>query len=142
MGRRFLLKNLVKASVKENKVIWTNGYKCGTDREVFADYLLFIYQYAGTYSLSKEMKEKNVENLEAGDVFIAGGFPGHAVMTVDSAYDKKTNKKIMLLAQSYMPSQEFHILKSHTDISPWYHVEDEELITPCWKFEKGCLKEF
>jgi len=48
----------------------------------------------------------------------------------------------MLLGQSYMPSQEFHILKSYENINPWYFVEDEVLKTPEWTFEKGSLMEF
>ena len=58
------------------------------------------------------------------------------------AINKKTGRKIMLLGQSYMPSQEFHILKSYENINPWYFVEDEVLKTPEWTFEKGSLMEF
>ncbi|MCK7517950.1 MAG: DUF4846 domain-containing protein [Ignavibacteriales bacterium] len=56
-----------------------------------------------------------------------GGNPGHVVMVVDLAKDKSTGNRIMLLGQSYMPSQEFHVLKSNTDIFPWYYVRDEKL---------------
>ena len=48
----------------------------------------------------------------------------------------------MLLGQSYMPSQEFHILKSYESISPWYYIEDDILETPEWTFNKGSLVEF
>jgi hypothetical protein len=48
----------------------------------------------------------------------------------------------MLIAQSYMPSQEIHILKSFEEFSPWYKVEEKELHTPEWTFPKGSLRRF
>lgn len=125
-----------------NNVEWKGGYKKGYDREVFESYLKFIYMYAGTYSLSKESAEKNIDDIQPGDFFIYGGSPGHVVLVLDIAENPKTGKKIMLLGQSYMPSQEFHILKSAEKINPWYNIEDDILRTPEWTFQKGSLKEF
>lgn len=128
--------------VSGNKTTWKEGYKKGTSRDVFDEYLKFIYAYAGTYSLSKEAKPKSIENIFPGDFFIYGGSPGHVVLVLDVAINKKNGKTIMLLGQSYMPSQEFHILKSYEKISPWYYVEDEILETPEWTFYKGSLMRF
>lgn len=104
-----------------------------------------IFTYAGTYSLSKELIPVNMNDLKIGDVFIQGGFPGHAVIVVDMAVNPKNNDKIFLLAQSYMPAQELQILKNPNDenLSPWYSVDfSGELITPEWKFLKSDLKRF
>ena len=128
--------------VTGNDTAWKSGYKTGNTRDVFDEYLKFIYSYAGTYSLSKESKKKSIENIVPGDFFIYGGSPGHVVLVLDVAVNKKTGKKIMLLGQSYMPSQEFHILKSYESISPWYYIEDNILETPEWTFGKGSLMEF
>lgn len=128
--------------VSGNKTQWESGYKKGFGRDVFEEYLRFIYSYAGTYSLSQEAKKKNISNIEIGDFFIYGGNPGHVVLVLDIAIDKSTEKKIMLLGQSYMPSQEFHILKSYKNISPWYYIEDTILETPEWIFQKGSLMGF
>ena len=59
--------------------------------------------------------------MKIGDVFIKGGSPGHAVTIVDIAINPKTNKKVFLLAQSYMPAQEIKILKNpnNSELSPW-----------------------
>lgn len=46
----------------------------------FKSYLRKIFMYAGTASLSKELKPVAVNEVQAGDVFIQGGFPGHAVI--------------------------------------------------------------
>lgn len=128
--------------VSGNNVTWKSGYKQGSSRDVFDEYLKFIYCYAGTYSLSKESKEKSIEKIMPGDFFIYGGTPGHVVLVLDVAINKKTGKKIMLLGQSYMPSQEFHILKSYENINPWYYIEDKILKTPEWTFDKDSLMEF
>ena len=128
--------------VSGNNAVWKSGFKKGNDRDVFEEYLKFIYAYAGTYSLSKESKSKAIENIKPGDFFIYGGSPGHVVLVLEVAVDKKTGKKVMLLGQSYMPSQEFHILKSYESFSPWYNVEDTVLKTPEWTFDKGTLMEF
>ena len=54
----------------------------------------------------------NVEDIEIGDVFIQTGNPyGHAIIIVDVAINKN-KEKIFMLAQSYMPAQEIHILKN------------------------------
>ena len=78
-------------------------------------------------------------------LLIKGGFPGHAVIVVDVATNSKTNKRIYLLAQSYMPAQELQILKNPNNeaISPWYEVNNEnEINTPEWTFKANELKRF
>lgn len=131
-----------RVKVDGNKSTWKDGFKKGFTRDIFDQYLRFIYMYAGTYSLSLESKRKNVSEIKIGDYYIKGGSPGHVVMVVDLAKDNKTGKMIMLLGQSYMPSQEFHILKSNTNITPWYYVSDSELLTPEWNFERNSLMSF
>ena len=105
-----------------------------------------VFNYCGTASLSKEMQTKSdLETITAGDVFIQGGFPGHAVMVMDVAEHRDTGEKLFLLAQSYMPAQEMHILKNFNDdaISPWFSVNFvEQLNTPEWTFTKDDLKQF
>ena len=80
--------------------------------------------------------------IQPGDVLIHGGFPGHAVIVIDVAINKD-GRKIYLLAQSYMPAQDIHVLKNYVnpDISPWYKVNDEtEIKTPEYTFTKYELK--
>ena len=71
-----------------------------------------------------------------GDILIRGGFPGHAVIVIDVATNAKGNR-IYLLAQSYIPAQDIHLLNnpSNKKISPWYLVNEEErIITPEYLF--------
>lgn len=49
-----------------------------------------------------------------------------------------------MLAQSYMPAQDIHILKnpSRGEI-PWYDVDfGSKLVTPEWVFDRGALRRF
>jgi hypothetical protein len=114
-------------------------------RGCFESYLQTVFSYAGTLSLSKELQQvTDVKDIVPGCVFIKGGSPGHAVLVVDVAYNVATKQKVFLLAQSYMPAQDIHVLRNPTSfLSPWYSTEFSNLLyTPEWIFERGQLKRF
>ncbi len=97
----------------------------------------YVFAYAGTYSLEHELKPVTAEAIEIGDVFVKGGFPGHAVLVADMASNPQTGERRFLLVQSYMPAQEMHVLKNPaaSDGSPWYPAAFEgALVTPEWTF--------
>ena len=136
-----------RPSIKGNKVNWILNAKADTSYTNFLKYMENVFMYAGSASLSKELKPKKIEDIEIGDVFIQGGFPGHAVIVVDVAINTTTNKKIFLVAQSYMPAQDIHILKNFNDenISPWYEIPTNKLDkinTPQWTFALSNLMSF
>lgn len=133
-----------RIKVSGNNVNWflsgDKDYSYGT----FKNYLEMVFSYAGTLSLSKELKNIPEKNINTGDVFIFGGSPGHAVLVIDVAEDNNKNK-IFLLAQSYMPAQDIHVIKNfeNPDLSPWYDLNDsDKLYTPEWTFEKTTLMRF
>jgi len=131
--------------VQGNQVQWIEREVSSTSYDSFWKYLEMVFTYAGTYSLSKELKKVAVSDMQIGDVFIQGGFPGHAVIVVDMVKDVTSGKKLFLLAQSYMPAQELHILSNpnNEQLSPWYKLDfGEELATPDWLFYEGDLKRF
>jgi hypothetical protein len=112
----------------------------------FRSWMNYIFSFANTASLIKELKKVNIINdIEIGDVFIKQGNPyGHAVIVVDVAKNSK-GEKIFLLAQSYMPAQEIHVLKNpeNNDINPWYSTRIENtLITPEYFFSINDLCRF
>lgn len=134
-----------RIQVKGNKVQWYLKEKPSDTRENFMAYMQTVFMYAGTLSLQKELKPKALKDLEAGDVFIQGGSPGHAVIVMDVAVHIKTKEKIFLLAQSYMPAQNIHVLKNFNDedISPWYRLKENQVLeTPEWQFTPGSLYGF
>lgn len=130
--------------VKGNKAYWVLSNSPSNTYHDFWRYMEIIFSYAGTLSLSKELKPVNIDDLKIGDVFIQGGFPGHAIIVADLALNLQTNEKIFLLAQSYMPAQEIQILKNPINkTSPWYSVDFGEILeTPEWTFYKTDLKRF
>ena len=132
--------------VKGNKTNWKTGGGPKESYNDFRKYLDWVFMFAGTLSLSKELKSKKISDLEIGDIFIKGGSPGHAVLVVDLAVNEVTGDKAFLLAQSYMPAQQIHILKNpvNSRISPWYLLSEiqEELYTPEWTFKEGELMSF
>jgi len=130
--------------VKGNTVTWTNRGVVGDSRKSFDKYLTMVFSYAGTLSLAKEMKKISIDKMQIGDIFIQGGSPGHAVIIVDMA-SNKAGETLFLLAQSYMPAQEIHVLKNfnNQNTAPWYLAENlETLQTPEWNFTKDNLKRF
>lgn len=130
--------------VSGNKTSWKKSAEASSSYTNFRKYLDVVFTYAGTLSLSKELKTKKLSTLSVGDVFIHGGSPGHAVTVVDVAQNDK-GKTIFLLAQSYMPAQDIQILQNPNSktLSPWYEVgEGDRLYTPEWTFEWPDLKSF
>jgi len=103
-------------------------------------YLETVFGMCGSASLEKQLHKKNINNIEPGDVLIRGGFPGHAAIVMDVAVNKE-GKKIFMLAQSYMPAQDIHVLVNPQDenLSPWYQIE-EEIVSPEYVFRKGELR--
>jgi len=131
--------------ISGNKVTWKSGAAKGSGRDVFASYLKSIFTYAGSLSLSRELEPIEFNELHTGDVFILGGSPGHAVIVLDISVNNM-GQHMFMLAQSYMPAQEMHVLKNPNDdnISPWYSVEETKgfLQTPEWRFRTDQLMRF
>ncbi|ACL74572.1 DUF4846 domain-containing protein [Ruminiclostridium cellulolyticum] len=131
--------------VKGNKTYWVKNTKSSNEYSSFRKYLDIVFAYAGTLSLSKEMKKESIENMQIGDVFLKGATPGHTVIILDMAENKVTGEKIFLTAQSYMPAQSIHILKNpeNENLSPWYSTNfGNTLKTPEWDFDKSQLMRF
>ncbi len=122
-----------------------NPYKFSAPftREHFKTYLNRVFGMCGSASLSKQLKPvADFADVQPGDVIIRGGFPGHAVIVMDVAVNP-SGEKIYMLAQSYMPAQDIHVLKNPADdkISPWYWVNDDNfIVTPEYTFTKIELK--
>lgn len=133
-----------RIKVDGNDVRWYK-YKAYNDtHEEFLNYLDMVFAYAGTLSLTAECKSISVDELLPGDLFLQGGSPGHCVLVVDMAMDSQGNK-CYLLAQGYMPAQDFHVIKNplHPE-NPWYYASEISfpLNTPAWQFEEGSLFRF
>lgn len=112
--------------VNGNNTAWYKATAEDYSYQTFRKYMNQIFMYAGTASLSQELVPVRADDLQIGDIFIVGGHPGHAMVIVDMAEDKLGNKAIMV-AQSYMPAQDIHIVTNLNDkrISPWYIIKKD-----------------
>ncbi len=118
--------------------------KGDTSYAKFRKYMDYIFSYANTASLIKQLKKVSVQNVQAGDVLIQTGNPyGHAITVMDVCQDSAGNK-LVLLAQSYMPAQEIHILKNfnNSNQSPWFNLNTKIIQTPEWTFDSADLHRF
>ncbi len=131
-----------RISVDGNNVSWVKSANYDDSYETFVKYMRMVFTYAGTLSMEQESDPISVEEARVGDVILKGGSPGHVVMIVDMCENEK-GEKAFLLAQGYMPAQEFHVLKNplHEENS-WYYEEElaGSIRTPEYRFEEGCLK--
>lgn len=136
----------MRPQVNGNSVVWHKVTAVDSSYENFRSYLETVFTYAGSYSLNRELLPlEHLGELDIGDIFIEGGFPGHAVIVVDVAVNLATGKKVFLLAQSYSPAQDIHLLKNPADpeLSPWYDPDcGAWLRTPEWRFSRKDLKRF
>ncbi len=117
-------------------------WKGGNNRQQFEQYLQQVFGWCGSASLDKQLDPvENYKNLKTGDVFIKGGFPGHAMIVSDMAVNAK-GEKVFMLIQGYQPAQDIHIVINPMDkaLSPWYRLNSEnEIYTPEWTFYKNQL---
>lgn len=133
----------MRPAVDGNRVSWHRTAPPDDSYRSFREYLETVFTYAGSVSLEKELRPVgDPSRPEPGDVYIQGGFPGHAVIVIDAA-ENTAGERVFLLAQSYMPAQDIHVLRSFEDVSPWYRVRSRsDLETPEWTFRRDDLRRF
>lgn len=97
-----------------------------------------VFEYASTLSLRRDSRAIARSELRAGDFFVQGGSPGHAVMVLATARDRAGRVRA-LLGQSYMPAQSFHVLAHEGE--PWFDLDQDVVSTPFWRpFEWSDLR--
>lgn len=131
-----------RITVNGNNVTWVKSKSKDASYECLVRYFRTVFCYAGTLSMDGEATPTTLDRIKAGDVFLNGGSPGHVVMVVDVC-ENGQGEKAFLLAQGYMPAQEFHLLKNpaHED-DPWYYAAEVTypFYTPEYVFQEGSLK--
>lgn len=95
-----------------------------------------VFSWCGSYNLQAQLKPvSSIQNIQAGDVFVRGGSPGHAMLVAAVAQNMK-GEKIFLLLQSFMPAQDIHMVINpyNENLSPWYSTSADVIATPGWNF--------
>ena len=133
-----------RINVQGNTARWVSGSPPDASHEQLLRYLTMVFTYAGTASLQRELDrstpvDRSAADMWIGDVFIQGGSPGHAVIVMDVAR-YADGRTAFMLAQSYMPAQEIHVLRNlrQPELGAWFILEgDDALNTPEWRFSCG-----
>jgi len=121
---------------------WMQRHPGSPGRASLDNYLITVFTYCSTRTLRRQLQPvANADTIAAGEVLIRAGSPGHAMLVVDVAEDGQGHR-VYLLAQSYMPAQDIHIVVAPDGgLSPWYRADAAiSLIqTPEWTFKTSEL---
>lgn len=103
---------------------WQQTAQPDGGEESFRKYLRIVFAYSSTLSMEREAEPLELSQLQAGDIFIKGGSPGHVVLVTDVCENEK-GEKAFLLSQGFMPAQSFHVIKNpaHPE-DPWYYEKE------------------
>ncbi|QQS14195.1 MAG: hypothetical protein IPK81_08505 [Rhodospirillales bacterium] len=123
-------------------IAWSTAARAADTRAAFRHWLDIVFTYAGTLSLARELAAvREPARIEAGDVLIQPGSPGHAIVAVDVA-TRPDGGRIASFAQSFMPAQSVHVLRGPV-AGAWYPVDAGQPIdTPDWRFAASDLRRF
>ena len=103
-------------------------------------YMNRVFAMCGSMSLSTQLRAKSMRDIAIGDVFIKGGFPGHAQIVVDVVENDRGHRYFML-AQGFMPAQSPHIVRNlNNNRSPWFDVRETNIDSPDYSFTSDQLK--
>ena len=127
----------------------TMHYGGGASRKAFEHYLRNVYGVASTFSLSRELKQRRLKDMQPGDVFVYparnGKRYGHAVMVVDVAVSK-SGKKAFLLAEGNTPARDIHVMRNFMNPlrSPWFMLDEDadNLILSVFHYKATELRHF
>ena len=108
------------------------------------EYLTYFLENTTPNTIKDFLKSISMKDIQVGDVlFQKGSTKSHAVIVMDMATDNKGDK-IIILAQSYYPSQDIQIVANPSNdfISPWYQAAEGVILTPEWRFLSSDLMRF
>lgn len=119
-----------RPQISGNKVSFVKTAAPRSDRASWRGWLATVFTYAGTRSLDATLHAVAQQDVQAGDVFVQGGGPGHAVIVLDLAADA-AGRRVALLGQGFMPAQSLQVLRD-ADGDAWFSLEEPEVATPFW----------
>ncbi len=106
-----------RARLRGDRLVWEPG-PAGTDDAQWEAWLRTLFTYAGTRSLAAHDTVPVADGVpRAGDVVVAPGSPGHAVLLLDVARDAE-GQLLVIFGEGFMPAQDFHV--HHGPIDGWW----------------------
>ncbi|MFV8750819.1 DUF4846 domain-containing protein [Nannocystaceae bacterium ST9] len=104
------------------------------DRAALRAWFEQLFMYAGTRSLELDTEPVPLDRpIEAGDLLLRPGSPGHVVMVLDVA-EGAERERIAVIGQGSMPAQELHVIPGPL-AGAWFRFpagEDVEVDVPGW----------
>lgn len=139
-------KNGMRTQENKDRVRFVKTGKRDDSYKSFRKYLNIIFRYAGTISLDRESVSLTQNSqIKPGDFLIKPGSPGHSVIVVGVAKNY-SGKRLYLLAESFMPAQDIHILVNRVkpQLSPWYEldIKSPKTVTAKYIFQPTSIKRF
>ena len=124
-----------------NSILFKTFSSSPKTHESLRKYLNIVYDYAGTISLARELKD--ADNFELGTVVIHPGSPGHCFIIADEA-TASTGEKVYKLVEGYSPAQSIYVIRNifEPSLSPWYHLNKGTIRTASYTFSNYQLKKF
>ncbi|MBI4700295.1 MAG: hypothetical protein HY744_03850 [Deltaproteobacteria bacterium] len=115
-----------------SRLDWEPQARASRDYRSFRKYLDAVFGWANTVSLARQAKPVALDELRPGDFFILPGNPGHGVLVLDLAR-AADGRRAVLLGQSYMPAQSFHVIRPSRAES-WFVLDEQAggVQTPFW----------
>lgn len=110
----------------------------------FRKYLDNVFTLCNSTSMGREMKTVSPRELKVGDcfVYVNERAYGHVATVVDMAVNAK-GEKVFMVAQSWMPAQQIHIVVDEKTNSPWYKLTDNGIYNISgYVMDKNNMKRF
>lgn len=115
-------------------------------RTAFESYMRTVFNYANTSSLVMELPNRELKDVQPGDIFVYKVRPGHkyghAIMVMDVAVNPRTGKRSVMLAEGCTPAVDIHVLRNGS--SAWFPIDEkaETLRFSVFMFHKDELRSF
>ncbi|MES2882578.1 MAG: DUF4846 domain-containing protein, partial [Bacteroidota bacterium] len=89
-----------------NKLSWQHQQSVSSTYRSLRNYLDVVYCYAGTASLSVQLKR--ADDFAVGTIIMKPGSPGHCMMIIDEMKDN-VGRRYFKLAEGFMPAQSIYV---------------------------------
>ncbi len=108
-------------------------YSGGKSRKEFENFMCRVFDNCNTASLSRQLKQRKLGDMQVGDVFVyparKGHRYGHAVMVADVAVNKRTGKKAFLLVEGNTPARNIHLIRNlNLFHNPWFYLDEDDAV--------------